>query len=211
MALLTERSWILKQLPAFLRRSQHLILFGSRQAGLGSPSSDWDILCVSSRGVDGPRLRREVPEFGRLDIVFISIERVLSIDWLGSELAGHIAAHGSLLSGNEAWTSKVMQSKNAIAKKKGLLRFRIDAAERYFALLSPPYQHRITTLIRRDLQRLDCLQSGIPVPSSPVLDQYWDEDGHRLHAHLIRIAGGISRRRFQFRDLDRMLPQPTLP
>jgi len=39
--------------------------------------------------------------------------------------------------------------------------------------LSMPYRRRLFTLVRRDLQRLELLEKGHPVPPTPLLDRDW--------------------------------------
>ncbi len=153
-----------------LRYCEQVVLFGSRAVALGTPSSDWDLLCVSTRGPLAIQRSRTVLN---VDLVWASPLRLESDAWLGSELAGHIAKYGVWVRGAGNWIEGVRRSKAAISRKADLIRSRLEALERHSGLMSPLYRRRFYLLIRRDLQRLRYLQEGVAVPPSPLLDDEW--------------------------------------
>lgn len=160
-------------------RAREIIVFGSRAAGVHSPDSDLDLLCVGSN--PGPRVKSP-----RLDLLWLRPENVDSAKWRGSELAGHIAAHGRWLLGPDDWKLEVFSSPAAVQRKQWQLMDRIQALEARWNDLSPAYHHRLFTLIRRDMQRLELLKGRRPVLPTPVLDRDWRELDDPLET-LLRI------------------------
>ena len=67
--------------------AQEIVVFGSASVGLKRPTSDLDLLVVGN----GRRFKNR-----QLDIVYKTEQEVKERRWLGSELAGHIAASGSV-------------------------------------------------------------------------------------------------------------------
>jgi hypothetical protein len=149
-------------------KAREVIVFGSRAAGVHSPDSDLDLLCVATD--PGRRVKSR-----HLDLLWVRPETVDSAKWLGSELAGHIAAHGRWLLGPEDWKAEVFLSPAAAQRKRRQLMDRIQALGASWTDLAPTYRLRLFTLIRRDLQRLELLRRGRPVLPTPLLDRDWRE------------------------------------
>jgi hypothetical protein len=145
-------------------RTDAVVLFGSRAAGEGDAESDWDLLCV---GDGESRLTQE------LDLVWVSREQIHDPNWLGSELANHVARWGVVLSGEAPWMTLPRPSHAAEAKKCRIIRAHVDALETVWERLSVPYRTKHLRKLRRDLQRLEILSRDGVVPPSPILDREW--------------------------------------
>lgn len=152
--------------PRLVKSAVEIVLFGSRAQECEKPDSDWDLLCV---GTDSVR------RIGDVHLVWIRPDQLLTPEWLGSELAGHVAAYGIWLLGAGTWRKQVFVSPLAVTRKEHLLRARIQALVRYADDLSASRRDYYGLRIRRDVQRLLILRDGEAVPSSPVLDRQWDE------------------------------------
>ena len=141
-----------------------VILFGSRAVGPHGPDSDWDLLCVGH----GERIRR-----GELDLLWLTRSETRSKEWLGSELASHIAAFGKWIVGADDWSDMATISDEAIAKKRRHIEHRLAALARVWLHLSTAHKRRHTRLIRRQLQRLQLLERRQAVIPNPMLDREW--------------------------------------
>jgi hypothetical protein len=167
-------------------KAREIIVFGSRAAGVHSPNSDLDLLCVTT--APGRRLKS-----ARLDLLWLRPEIIDSPGWQGSELAGHVAAYGRWLRGPEDWKTEVFASPAAVQKKQRQLADRIQALEASWLNLAPAYRRRLFTLIRRDLQRLELLRQGRPVLPTPLLDHDWEriDDPMGSLVRLLRQASNL--------------------
>lgn len=144
--------------------ASEIILFGSRATSGWTSRSDWDLLCVG-RG----RTRR-----GRaVDVLWITPECLASDEWLGSELASHVSHYGRWLFGQGTWCTAVGPSSAAVARKLRRVRQRLDGMVASWSRLTLAIQAKHVLLLRRDLQRLDLLRGGEPIPSAPLLDAAW--------------------------------------
>jgi hypothetical protein len=160
-------------------RSEEVVLFGSRAAGVETASSDWDVLCVGS----------SVSHMtSGLDLVCLRRSDLDSLRWLGSELAGHVARYGVWLKGAPAWRDSVFVSDRSVDRKASLVRTRIAELKRHWSHFSQCYRLKYLTRIRRDLQRLDILLDRRTVPPTRLLDQAWSETSDHF-AELSRIVG----------------------
>jgi nucleotidyltransferase-like protein len=146
------------------RRAQEIVLFGSRSQGVAGPDSDWDLLCVG----EGSTSR-----VGSVHLVWVPSTEMFTRKWLGSELAGHIAAYGVWLVGTSHWQNQVFVSATALAHKQRIVKARLAALDRYQHDLAPARRAYYGLRIRRDVQRLMILRAGRPVPASPLLDRAW--------------------------------------
>jgi hypothetical protein len=173
---------ILPSLSNILRTSDQIALFGSRAANSHTNVSDWDLFYVGPRR---PRLRRNYS--WNVDLVWVPSDRLASPEWLGSELAGHIAKYGRWIMGTDSWTHKVVRSNEAIVRKTEFLRLRLSSLNQYWAVMTPGYQRRLCVLIRRDLQRLEYLRDGFTIPPSPNLDAEWRQKPE-TYQRLLRMA-----------------------
>jgi hypothetical protein len=147
------------------RRAHEIVLFGSRAQGVAGQDSDWDLLCVG----EGSTSR-----VGSVHLVWVPSAETFTEKWLGSELAGHIAAYGVWLLGTSHWRERVFVSPIAVAHKQRLVKARLAALNRYQHDLAPARRAYYALRIRRDVQRLLILRGGGAVPASPLLDQTWD-------------------------------------
>ncbi len=136
-------------------------LFGSRAVGLQRPGSDWDIVCTRA---GRSRHSRSV------DLLFVTPAVLESNEWLGSEIAQHIARYGRWIAGKPAWAEGVFASGAAVDRKRRLIEDRAALVHGKWQRLGPVFRERHATLLRRDLQRLVVLAQGYPVPPTPVLD-----------------------------------------
>lgn len=157
----TNRELTTERLKVRFAGCSQLVLFGSRAAGVDEPTSDWDVLFV---GVH----RRTVP--ASVDLVVVSDEIFDSSLWLGSELAGHVARYGQWLAGDNTWCSRVFSSRRAFDRKRRRIVRRIINLQSNWSRLREPYRQRFSLVVRRDLQRLECLHNATPVPPTYYLD-----------------------------------------
>jgi hypothetical protein len=170
-------------LAELAKQARQIVVFGSRAAGVASPQSDLDVFCVGS----GPRILSP-----RLDLVWTAPGDLESARWLGSELAGHVAAYGQWIEGRQDWKKHVFASPASVQRKEKALADRIAALNRYWKTLAPAYREHFLTLVRRDLQRLELLSSGQPVCPTPTLDSLWSEGANPRE----RLAELVSRYAF---------------
>lgn len=152
---------------SFVQNASELILFGSRAVDLHTPSSDWDVLYV------GPP-----QEWVRnLDQIRVTRERLLSREWLGSELAGHIAQFGRVICGSADWREKTFRSRAAMRRKQKQIEERAYRFEAIAARLNQTFERKLARKIRRDIQRLKILEYGLAIPPTPALDLAWRLEG----------------------------------
>lgn len=152
------------QWSVLARRASEIILFGSRAQNAAHQDSDWDLLCV------GQSLTTRV---GTIHLVWMTPDETFTESWLGSELAGHVAAYGIWLLGTSHWRDRVYVSPTAVTHKQRLVKARLSALAKYARDLAPARRAYYGLRIRRDVQRLIILRGGGAVPASPLLDQAW--------------------------------------
>jgi nucleotidyltransferase-like protein len=149
---------------AVLAQSEQVILFGSYAAGIDSPSSDIDLLCVG----DGPRVSSE-----GLHLIWIAPKTIQSHDWITSEIGGHIARYGQWLKGEKTFSGFEPASSKAIARKLWKIADRAAAIGQRWDRLPNAYRLQQTIKLRRDIQRLAILRNRQAIPPSPMLDSRW--------------------------------------
>ena len=156
---------------AIERTAKQIILFGSRASGVEDDDSDWDLLLV------GPG---HTVRLGLVDLVLISGEKLESKKWLGSELAGHVAAYGVWIKGDSSWKTNVYPSQVALERKRLKIQARLHGLEKNWELLGEPYRKKHFELIRRDMQRYAIMREKEPVPATPTIDAQWHADISRI-------------------------------
>ncbi|HXM22645.1 MAG TPA: nucleotidyltransferase domain-containing protein [Terriglobales bacterium] len=156
-----------------------LVVFGSRAAGVHSASSDVDVLLVTSHK---SRLRAV-----NMDCVMLSPEEIRNPFWLGSELASHVARYGHWIKGTGEWRDDVQISSRAVARKKQRVVSLVRNAAQRWGRLHPVFHLKYAVMIRRELQRLEILMSGVPIPPTPTLDSRWVA-GEISPSHLLELA-----------------------
>ena len=144
---------------ALQRASEEIIVFGSTAAGVDSAASDVDVLCVGE-GVSS--------KSQRLDLLIKHPGDIASMRWRRSELAGHLGSYGVWLKGTASWIPEV--GEEAIASKRQRTIRLIASASRHWHHLSPMFQVRHLTTIRRELHRFSVLSTGLSVPPTPLLE-----------------------------------------
>jgi predicted nucleotidyltransferase len=146
-----------------LQSCQQLVLFGSRAAGASRHGSDFDLLCVGS---GSSRLSRT------LDLVFVTPKEVREEQWLGCELAGHVARYGIWLVGEPDWVHRVQSSQRAIDKKSSKILLRLQAVEEHAARLDAPYLDldQAWTQVTNAREELSRLAQGAGIESKFLLD-----------------------------------------
>jgi len=157
-----------------LKSAQEIVLFGSRAAGVSTRDSDFDVLCIGRR-VCTTRLTKPI------DLLWLPSRRLTDARWLGSELAGHIAAYGRWMHGEPKWRESVVSSQRAVCRKTKMLENHVRALNRSWTFFPERYRRLHARLLRQDMQRLHRLASGNPVPPTPILDQEWREVAKSQH------------------------------
>jgi len=155
--------------PAQLRCAAEIVVFGSYATGLDTSESDIDILCV------GNGLRQKSRS---LDLSWVSDAAVCERAWLGSELAGHIAKYGVWIKGTGQWRTCVFGGAEAIERKRKRVISLSRTAYRFWDKLHPIFQEQYNITIRRELQRLALLLSGVRIPPTRLLDDEWGDGKH---------------------------------
>jgi hypothetical protein len=165
--------------PEQLKSASELVVFGSYAAGLNSADSDIDVLCIG----EGPRLKSR-----SLDLSWVSEKVISERAWLGSELAGHIARYGIWLRGNGHWRTSVFGGTHATERKRKRIVSLARTVNRLWDRLHPIFQDQYNVTIRRELQRLELLQTQLPVPPTKMLDDEWSRKGS---ANLLELRRSI--------------------
>jgi len=75
----------------FFDQASEVVIFGSMSAGLERPDSDMDVLCI---GGDYFKLKSKL-----LDLIVVPLEATKKQAWLQSELATHVGAYGTWITG----------------------------------------------------------------------------------------------------------------
>jgi hypothetical protein len=149
---------------AHLDRAREVVVFGSYASGLNTPESDIDVLCIGS----GPRLKSR-----NLDLLWIAEHKLGGTEWLGSELAGHIAKYGVWVRGDGSWRTSVFSGAHSIETKRKRVISLSRTAIHFWSRLHSTFQHQYDLAIRRELQRLELLLKHFQIPPTKVLDNDW--------------------------------------
>jgi predicted nucleotidyltransferase len=153
-------------LSAEMRRrldmASQVIVFGSFASSLETASSDIDVFCIGDC--------RTHFKSSTFEILILPEYDLYSELWLGSELANHISSYGVPLDSRPEWFSHARVSAEAVVRKGRRIRAYIQSLEIHLPELSSGAKFRYKIKIRRELQRLQLLQSGKPVPPTAILD-----------------------------------------
>jgi hypothetical protein len=149
---------------ALLNSASEIMVFGSRAAGVHAYDSDLDVLCFGRGG------RLKTPA---LDLLWVPESAMCNEDWLGSELATHIAQYGICLRGQATWQSLVCFGAKATKQKLRRINAILNAVSRGWSRLHPVFRRRYQTTIRREIQRYGRLVEHVAVPPTPLLDREW--------------------------------------
>ncbi len=149
---------------AHLNRAREVVVFGSYASGLNTPESDIDVLCIGP----GPRLKSRA-----LDLLWVAEDKLDDNEWLGSELAGHIAKYGIWVRGDGCWRRSVFSGTRAIERKRNRIIALSRTATYFWSRLHSTFQHQYDLAIRRELQRLELLLNHLQIPPTKVLDDEW--------------------------------------
>jgi predicted nucleotidyltransferase len=179
------------------REFEAVLLFGSRTSEDASPDSDWDLLCV------GPLSGRR--QLGDLDLVVVSREDVQSDSWLTSELASCVARRSVLLFGEAPWRSDARVTAETAARKRDRLLRLLRVLREVFDDFDVGKRERELRKMRLHLQRLEYLDKGNPVPTTPELQAAWRGDS--WENLLARVRLPIEAKR-DLRDLRERLDAP---
>ena len=150
------------RLADLCRAASQVILFGSRAAGVADDTSDWDILCVGG----GQRIRTR-----NVDIVWVSPTIICTELWLGSELAAHVASYGRWLTGSQEWRHTARLSVGAVAGKVSAIESMVKELNRLWPHLVADVRIKYIRRVLLDVQRLQIMMRGEPVPPRAHLEQ----------------------------------------
>jgi hypothetical protein len=153
--------------PAHLECAREIVIFGSYAAGIHTQESDIDVLCIGN----GPRLKSNL-----LDLSWIPENKLDDNQWLGSELAGHIAKYGIWVRGNGFWRYSVFSGAHAIERKRERIISLSRTAMHFWNRLHSIFQDQYDTSIRRELQRLALLMNHVKIPPTKLLDDEWAQE-----------------------------------
>jgi hypothetical protein len=149
-------------------RASEVVLFGSRASGVATAESDWDLLLVGR----GRSLHTDA-----VDLIWVPPDRLCDPQWLGSELANHVVAYGVWLHGRGWWREYVFAAPGEIKRKQAALQFQLAELRHVWLAMLPGAQARHLRRLRRGMQRLRMLRSGLTVPPTAFLDQSWRKSG----------------------------------
>src|ERR1700723_2793978 len=121
-----------------LDSASEIMVFGSRAAGVHACDSDLDVLCFGR----GNRLKTSA-----LDLLWVPESAMCDEDWLGSELATHIAQYGICLKGRGTWPSLVFFGTNATKRKLRRISSLLNAVSGGWSRLHPVFRRRYQTMI----------------------------------------------------------------
>jgi hypothetical protein len=149
-----------------LDESSEIVVFGSRSVGLERTSSDLDILCIgkSSRKLKTPSL----------DLIVMRSDETNQANWLGNELASHIARYGTWIKGRPLWVNDVQVGSEALGTKGKRIAAFLRALPSRWNNLDDVFRQKYAKKLRRETQRYLLLQRGIAVPPTRILDESWN-------------------------------------
>lgn len=154
-------------LQKLLSECQELVLFGSRAAGLEGPDSDWNLLCV---GYGKTRRTKHV------DLVWVRPEDLTDPEWLGTELAAHVAKYGRWIKGEGRWRAESYVSEASLERKRRAIRIRLRVLWRHQDELPARLRAKYVDKLRLNVVRCWFLAQGKPSPPRQILEEHWFDD-----------------------------------
>jgi predicted nucleotidyltransferase len=155
-----------------LQEFTEIVVFGSTSAGLQSPDSDVDVLCIGKRDF---KYKTE-----RLDLLGMRTEAARSPAWLSGELASHIARYGTWVKGSPSWCGSVRIGESAIWEKRRRIAAFLRVLPVRWSGLHQVFRTKYCVKVRRETQRLMLMEGGTPIPPTRILDNSWrDASGSR--------------------------------
>lgn len=164
-----------KALPPEIKRRLEcctgIVVFGSYASGLETKSSDIDVF-----GIGDAKTHFRTP---LIEIMILPEHDLYSPLWLESELANHIAAYGVPLGPRPAWFDSARLGPEAVARKQRRIHAYARSLEKHWEELTPSMRLRYELKVRHELQRLQLLTAGKPIPPTPILDRSFIPDSQR--------------------------------
>ena len=151
-----------KRSEVYLRDAIEVVVFGSVAVELDRPDSDIDVLVV---GTCDSKLKTK-----RLDLITMTSEAVAKRQWRESELASHVNQYGVWIAGVQQWGGPVCVGQRSIEEKRLRVAAFLRRLPEVWRQLDPDYRIKYSLKVRRELQRLLLLESGVAVPATRVLD-----------------------------------------
>lgn len=146
--------------------SSEIVIFGSRSVGLERTRSDLDILCIGKSS-----LKLKTPS---LDLIVMRSDEAYQANWLGNELASHIAKYGTWIKGTPLWVNGVQIGSEAVSTKEKRIAAFLRALPSRWTNLDDVFRQKYAKKLRRETQRYLLLQRGIAVPPTRILDESWN-------------------------------------
>jgi predicted nucleotidyltransferase len=166
-----------------VREAVEVVVFGSAAAGLNTPNSDLDILCVG-----GSDTRLKTPT---LDVLAVPVEAITNPTWLHSEIASHISKYGVWALGSGGWRADVSIGAATVAHKQRRIAAFMGSLPRAWFELQECFRLKYSTKLRRETQRLILLERGIAIPPTRILDDSWTSlfgSSEEVYLRLRRLA-----------------------
>tara|TARA_R110002072_G_scaffold534_2_gene3622 strand:+ start:152740 stop:153417 length:678 start_codon:yes stop_codon:yes gene_type:complete len=136
-------------------QSEEVVLFGSCATNSQNIQSDIDILFVcEEESIRAPGV----------DFICTSRNKINSKEWLGSEIANHIAKYGIWLKGKGSWREKVFISSLSIENKQKIIVKRVSHILAKKEKLNSDQLNRLSVDVFLNLGRLWFLINGKAVP-----------------------------------------------
>jgi predicted nucleotidyltransferase len=185
--ILEERARLLApEIQRRLRLASQVVIFGSFAACVETPSSDLDVFCVGEC--------RTHFKTRAIEILILPEYDLYSDLWLGSELASHISSYGIPLDTRPDWFSHAAVTSAAADRKERRINAYARSLEMYWRGLGSGAKYRYEIKIKRELQRLQLLRNGEPVPPTLLLDRKIELLRNRVAAPSTRAPDSLEGR-----------------
>lgn len=153
--------------------AEQIILFGSRAFGIANKDSDWDLLLIGN----GKTKRTK-----SVDLVWVSKEKSLSINWLGDELAMNVFTYGKWLKGQNNWKIEIYPSPAGLKRKYRVVLKKLKALMGHWDSLNSAFRKKHITDIRKHMQRYESMLKGEIVDVTPMYNSRWQAIQHKKDA-----------------------------